>query len=1112
MNLMRSNCWLSRGLGTGLLWVCLACFAYAQPANGLDSAPGSDESHSTESSSLEAEPSIYMLPDENGELQAVLNFRLEDFEALLDLQRKQAMATEPPEFTLSLEADGKANEESAELAIQFEFATNSSEWTRIPLNFNEGALVDEPRYSGEGNFFLTRENDAEGFVAWIRTESREEQSIELVLRLPVSTVGGESRLRMTIPEVVFSKLKLVVNSKGVIGRVTDGSALESEETNDGEDTQFELLGLRNRFEMTWRTPASDEDRTAPTLLQSGGELLATIDGRTITTEALLRINSFGDRSFDSFRVRLPPGAHLVPGQRPGYTLVEVTPGDVDQDGAHREVSVQLDEPHSNEVEILLVAERPHDAANEPEPIELAGFDVVGAVRQTGFFAVEVLGDWQISWEGQRNVRRVEAVPESLNREALLAGFEYLGQPCSLTARISPRETVLGVDPEYLLEVSDDRIDLTAKLQYTIRGAKAFALDIDFDEWVIDEIGPHSKVDLKGVVLEKRSPLSIPLWLPLTGEHQFTIKAHRLLSDDESEIDVVIPRPRATSLGPARVEVAAAENIVLVPKPDLITGLTRNTAPATERWDSQGRRPLSYRGDSTPARFVADYRVEPGTTSVSSNALFGINRDGVSVIQSLDYDVRFESIEQVVLELPAELASSDLIDVTLDGQPLVQSNAIDDADGNSSRELVYDLGEPRLGEFRIQVRYAQAWEQLPRDASVSRIIPLVMPVGGTLALNEVLVDIDPGIELAPRSEDWIAKPYVSAEIASRRPIRFRCKTKTPKFELVLSLKDQRPYGGAFIDKLWIQSWIEGPWRNDRAVFCVSSPSDTLFVHLPSGAPTADAQVYVDGVRASLRITPEGQLAVSLPSGDSNADNIVELNYRVAVAADGWGRIALEPPRFEEPLWVRRTYWQLVLPDSQHLLTASGTFSPELKWTWNGMGWSRAPLAEQLELEDWVGASHAAAMPTGSNRYLFSTLGNPQLLETGTASRGALVFLIGGSVLVVSLLVYYVPAVRHLGVVMSFVAIVLAGAWLQPDLAFIALQIAALAAVFLVCGLLIQKWLRQRRLPQSASRHHGSSIVEMGSTDRQYHPPVPAHSSSSTHTQSVSAGSSSAGPEL
>ncbi len=1053
-----------------------------------------------------------MLPDKDGKLQAVLNFRLEDFEALLDLQRQQAMATDPPEFTLSFQADGQANDDSAELKIQFEFATNSNEWTRIPLNFNEGVLIEEPKYSGEGDFFLTRENDAEGFVAWIRTESQEEQRIELVLRMPVSTVGGESRLRMTIPEIVVSKLDLLVNSKGVVGRVSEGAALESEVSDDGESTQFKVLGLRNRFEMTWRAPASAEDITAPTLLQVGGELLATIDGRTITTEALLRINSFGDRNFDSFRVRLPPGAHLVPGQRPGYTVVEVAAGDIEPEDSRREVDVKLDEPQSSEVEILLVAERPHDAANEVDPIELAGFDVVGAVRQTGFFAVEVLGDWQVSWEGQRNVRRVEAVPDALNREGMLAGFEYLGQPCSLTARIAPRDTVLGVDPEYLLEVNDDRIDLTANFQYTIRGAKAFALEIDFDKWVIDEIGPHSKVDLKGVVLEKRSPLSIPLWLPLTGEHLLTVKAHRLLSEDETEIDVMLPKPRATSLGPARVEVTAAENVVLVPKPDRIAGLTRNTVEATERWNSQVRRTLSYRGDATAARFVADFRVEPGSTSVSSSALVGINRDGVSVIQSLDYDVRYESIEQVVLELPGELRVSDLIDVTLNGQSLSQTNAINDSNGESSIELVYDLGEPRLGEFQVQVRYAQSWEQLPRDTSVARTVPLVVPLGGTLALNEVLVDIDPGIELAPRGEAWYAKPYVSAKIAARRPVRFQSDTDTSNFELVLSLKDQRPYGGAFVDKLWIQSWIDGPWRNDRAAFRVSSPSDRLLIDLPPGAPTADAQVYVDGVKASLNITPGGQLAVSLPNGDADAQHVVELNYRVAISSDGWGRLSLEPPRFEDPLWVRRTYWQLVLPDTQHLLTASGEFSPELTWTWNGIGWSRAPLAEQLELEDWVGASHEAAMPKGSNRYLFSTLGNPQMLAAATASRGSIVFLLGGSVLVVSLLVYYLPVVRHLGVVMSFVAIVLAVAWLQPDLAFIALQIAALAAAFLVCGLLVQQWLRQRRLPQGTSRVRGSSIVEMGSTDRQYHPPLPVHSSSSTHTQSVSAGSSSAGPEL
>ena len=357
----------------------LAAVVHAQAPMQAGDMPAIERAKAASESGLEAEPSIYMLPGEDGKLQAVLNFKLEDFEALLDLQRQQGMATEPPEFALSMKAEGEALANSVKLTVQFDVETKSDAWTRIPLSLDEGVLVVEPRYSGEGDFFLAREQDAQGFVAWIRAEANSKHEITLDMRLPVSQLGGDTRLRMTVPETVVSSLELLVDSPGVVARVSDDSVLDTEAIESDESTRFEVQGLRNNFELAWRVPAV-EDTTAPTLLQASGELLATVDGRTITTEARLMINSFGDSSFDSFRVKLPPGSHLVPGQRPGYTVVEVTPGNGDQEIADREVGVQLDEARSDAIEILLVTERPHDAANEPEPIELAGFDVVGAVR------------------------------------------------------------------------------------------------------------------------------------------------------------------------------------------------------------------------------------------------------------------------------------------------------------------------------------------------------------------------------------------------------------------------------------------------------------------------------------------------------------------------------------------------------------------------------------------------------------------------------------------------------------------------------------------------------------------------------------------------------------
>ena len=73
-----------------------------------------------------------------------------------------------------------------------------------------------------------------------------------------------------------------------------------------------------------------------------------------------------------------------------------------------------------------------------QSFELAGFEVISAARQWGVIAVATVSDWHIQWNPSREVRRVEQLPESLERGDVVAGFQYDAQPCSLSARLEAR--------------------------------------------------------------------------------------------------------------------------------------------------------------------------------------------------------------------------------------------------------------------------------------------------------------------------------------------------------------------------------------------------------------------------------------------------------------------------------------------------------------------------------------------------------------------------------------------------------------------------------------------------------------------------------------------------
>ena len=108
----------------------------------------------------------------------------------------------------------------------------------------------------------------------------------------------------------------------------------------------------------------------------------------------------------------------------------------------------------------------------------------------------------------------------------------------------PRKTRIGVEPEYVVLVDSDQVRLEARLRYTVRGAKVFAVEIAMPDWQIDEVGPESVVAIDGVPTGAPGPvLSLPLVSPTIGQFEIRLKAHRPLPADG---EVAFLGPSATA--------------------------------------------------------------------------------------------------------------------------------------------------------------------------------------------------------------------------------------------------------------------------------------------------------------------------------------------------------------------------------------------------------------------------------------------------------------------------------------------------------------------------------------------------------------------------------------
>jgi hypothetical protein len=306
-------------------------------------------------------------------------------------------------------------------------------------------------------------------------------------------------------------------------------------------------------------------------------------------------------------------------------------------------------------------------------------------------------------------------------------------------------------------------------------------------------------------------------------------------------------------------------------------------------------------------------------------------------------------------------------------------------------------------------------------------------------------------------------------------------------LAIYLEDQSSAGSTVVSRAWVQTWLGRSFRQDRAVFRLTTTQKSLDLLVPAGVNPADVELWLDGKRVNGQPTPELKLIIALTGGESPREHELEAIYRFAGERSETGRMSLELPRLAREVWVHRLYWQVAMPRNEHIVGSpigfAGEFpvgfAGEFRWGWNGLFWGRIPVLEQPQLETWVGARHLAELPVEANRYLFSSLGSVSRCEVQTVDRTLAVFTASAAALVIGLLLVYVPAVRHpaslLVLAVALVAAVLA--WPGPSL--LLAQASGLGVVLSLGA----AWLHQsvlRRHRRAAAREVSSSILERGSS--------------------------------
>jgi len=1070
-------------------------------------------------------PDTFILLDEQGRPQPILGMTYEEFTAAWKKLRELEGADREPTYIIkSLNAEGRLEAETAILEVRMEIELKSTGLTEVPLGFR-GAILSNLD-SLDPTIQLSYDESRGGYIAWARGGDKKTLHLSLPLELPLNRDGNRHALQLNVPRALVNKLVLDTPEKIVSPAVTEGAVVRLADRGN-EGSRLTVTGLVGDVALSWQAPGT-EATDLGTVLSATGQLVTSVDGRSARTEANLRVESFGGK-FQQFRLRLPPGAQLVGqeapevnGNQPDYKLSPVTTTSQPTEervGQRGQIwIVEFAEPTLGPVEVRLATEQAIGLSRADAPTELAGFEVLGAVRQFGELALRVDPNWQLRWNqvnGGRQIN-VEELDQDFPAEPALLGFQYYQQPWSLPVEVRPRDTRISVSPKYRLELTPEEARLKVTLQYQLAGAQEMRFLVKLAGWEVtadpieptrlidgnnikvfsasslEEIGSPPPIDAENLETKRGGPkndynvLELPLTQAASRRLEITFQARRAMPAPGSKIDFPLPTPIADSIGTGELVVWADPSLLVTPS-------TAQTGLAARPLVGDAELPIeaglvqvaSYRSflDQLLERLAFSAEVTPrsGELQATIESHVDVGSQLTQVEHTILFESKYRPVSQVTLSMPVQLAQDPTLRITLlpgngapgtaaEGTPIEVRPAVSDTTfGDELVDVAIPLPQPRLGRFRVRVDYVVPSDIARSAALASVAIPLPTPAQIPVTSQSATVSTRelPQLELAPneRESAW----SVDSALDSTTSARTALKSDGLSDELFLTFRQVRRVGEGrtVVERVWLQSWYTPTAHQERFVFRLQSNSNSLTVELPPKIASQEVEVVLDGRPVLNFVRRAGQLIVPLSRSTELAPHTLEMRYVEARNSAPWSRVETELPQIGGEAVGTEFKWQVVMPRNYWVVRGPVSLAKAHDWEWTSAGLRPVPFASTSELESMSGAMSRRTPVAGEAEYLFSGFGTAPPLDVVVARSELLHLALALLVLGAGLGLLYVPVLRKPAVLFAGVVAILFAGSAYPEALLIGGPALAFGALLALMASLLYLLVPRRMLEETAA---------------------------------------------
>ena len=1009
------------------------------------------------------------------------------YDSLMRIQQNQV-----PPFTIrNVSATGTVAENYVKTSVQIEFTVSGSQIVQIPLGLKEGILLDEDphdlpsfSYTGPGAASLTVDAQERHYIVivtpYVPQASESEglrqpeiaesasHAVSLQLWFPVAGNGNEEkRLSLSFPNANSSQFLLEVPMTNLDTLVTRGFLFDKQENIEQQSTLLRIHGLHTNTEITWRKrePFIVDDH--PVLLIEGAEIDVRLTAQSTIYDAVLPVNS-ETGSFDQLQIRLPHDSTLDRestdryAAASNYVIEEVSSDSV--------VTIRFPQKTTGPISIHLRAVQQFEGDAFDFRRKLTGFEVLGAERQAGFLTVSVFpSEMKPHWEPGRGIRRTEGGGSSTSTPGDTR-FEIVSQPFHLNVRVTAPQMRINVRPDYQFHISRGAITMNARLTYTVSGsgAEVLYLRLPDSQWYQPEFVTSSIVDTTRVELDGSGLLTIPLRSnPPEGPFDVEFRVYRTIdAEDEQRHRLVLPFPRpehetVARSEPATVTIVPVYNVEILPIDQETRGLTRlsrRTMPTPIRIDTsdtQQEHHLFYRAEQPEAAFVADLVFQSQKINATMQTDVRLFEEDSQVRQTISYNTSFAMAERVFVLLPRALDTSGAVQVQLNNRTWLElRDPISTSQENIPDDLVrkmIQLPEP-VFQFQLTFQYQPPSLVVADDDTVPFSLPLICPADVPVTGHRIHFFIPSGyrVTLQPESRRlW--EPFREP----RRPIlnvteTFRSAQSPTKIALFVAAAERNVSGTTIVERAWLQTWLTGDIRVDRATYLLRSTNDVVALQLPPDSLREHrVTVQVEGQQIiQPNISPAGVLSIPILPEQYNRPIEVSVEYRYTFEISDI-EVPIILPSFPGDTLVQYQFWQVILQQNQHIIGAPVGWTLEYNWSWNGLFWWRVPSVRKSDIGFLPDKTDTEVDISAASQYVFSHIQPPRNVTLYVVNRSRIILVSSSIALLIGLVLIYIPQSRYVGSLFGLGIVLLAVLLYQPPLVLLMLQAATLG-IFLALG--------------------------------------------------------------